>query len=281
MTAALAVAGLHLPPARADGGPDLAPATAAIEAAVAEGARLVLLPELFAWPCFTGEAPGDWRPVAETLAGPTVAWAVALADRLETALLVPLALAEGDAVFNAAVLVRPGRAPVVAARKIHLPPASPGDAFGEADHFTPGPAEVACFDLDGFRIASFICFDRRFPESWRAARAAGADLVLCPVNGPADEPEDFFLCELRTHARENGVYALTAGRSGIEHLHGRAIAHKAPTALVAPDGGAIACLPSSAGPGHVIHTLTRDGLRRLRASSPFERRRAIAGAVIC
>ena len=39
--------------------------------------------------------------------------------------------------------------------------------------------------------AVLICYDRRFPECWRAARQGDADLVCVPVAGPADAPGDF------------------------------------------------------------------------------------------
>jgi len=44
----------------------------------------------------------------------------------------------------------------------------------------------------------------------RELRALGAQLVAVPVAGEGGDSVDFFLGELRTHARENGVAVVAA-----------------------------------------------------------------------
>lgn len=275
MSGPVTVAAAHLAAGSAGGGPDFAAATvAAAEAAIA-GARLLLLPELFAWPFFPLEDPRDWGHVAEGPDGPTLAWAEATARRHGLHLIVPFVFARpGARPWNAVASVAAGEAARVVAAKIHLPPAGPGDRFGEPDHFSAGPAEIGVFAAAGLKVAAFVCFDRRFPESWRAARGAGADLVVCPVAGPADEPEDFFVSELRTHARENGVFALAAARTGTESLAGRPVRHDGDSAVVDPAGRILARRTAADGPGLALAAVDPAALATARRAHPnFELRR--------
>lgn len=271
------VAGLHLPSVDAGAGPAPEIADPFVAQAAATGARIVLLPELFAWPFYCADDPIRWRHAAEPLDGASVAWAQGRADALDLVLLVPFPLAVGaDGVRNVVALVRPGRPAVLLAEKIHLSPRA-GAGWGEEDHFIPAPPRLRAVRVAGLILAVAICFDRRFPATWQAARRAGADLLCCPIAGPTDDPPDFFLAELRTHARETGIAALTAGRSGHESLPGAApLTHDAPSALVGACGSTLDWRPAGATPGIVSGTLSHAAIQHERQCRPhFELRRVI------
>jgi N-carbamoylputrescine amidase len=222
-------------------------AEAAVEALARAGAGLAVLPELFALPYVAGEDPAGWAHLAEPLDGPTARWAADLSSRLGIPIVFGMALAgvDGGKPFNAALLARPGGTVEPVAHKIHLPPAGPGERFGEADHFAAGPPCVGTVEVGPVRLAVLICYDRRFPESWRAAAAAGADVVAVLVAGPAPgDPDGIFLAELRTHARANAVYAVAAARFGTETITGSPVRHDGETAAVTPDGGIAAAGPT-------------------------------------
>lgn len=276
MTRPVTLAAIHLGPGSPDGGPDFARAAEAIAAAAASGARLVLLPELFAWPFFPLDDPARWRHVAEPLDGPTLRWAEATAARHRLHLIVPFVFERGaERPWNAVASVAPGEAARLVAAKMHLPPPGPRDRFGEPDHFAAGPAEIAIFTAAGVSIAALVCFDRRFPECWRAARAGGADLVVCPVAGPADEPDDFFAAEFRTHARETGVFALAAARTGEDAIAGRGFRHGGDSLAVDAAGGIVARRASGDAPGVVLADFDPAALAEARRSFPnFDLRRS-------
>ncbi|MBB4002037.1 carbon-nitrogen hydrolase family protein [Aurantimonas endophytica] len=206
----------------------------------ARGAALVLLPELFALPFYAADEPRRWAHVAEDLAGPTCDWAHRLATETGTAIVFGMALADtaGKPPANAVVLAAPGAAPVVVQRKVHLAPAA-GEPFGEADHFTAGPARLDCFDYRGVRFCPLVCYDRRYPECWRSAGRDGADVALVLVGGPTADPPGLFEAELRTHARANALYALAACRYGQEDVAGGPQRHAGETVAFGPDGGAL------------------------------------------
>ncbi len=107
------------------------------------------------------------------------------------AVLFGLALRRDDGLpCNAALLAHMDGRIERAAAKIHLPPAGMGERFGEADHFAPGLPEIGSVAIGALRVAALVCYDRRFPECWRAAAASGADLVAVLVGGPAPgDPE--------------------------------------------------------------------------------------------
>ena len=115
------------------------------------------------------------------------------------------------------------------------------------------------------RISVLVCYDRRFPECWRAAAAVGADCVAVLVAGPApDDPDGLFEAELMTHARANGVYAVSAARTGVETVTGRTVRHDGRTLACDPDGRLLAAVPPD-GRGTVLVTVDPERCRRARA----------------
>ncbi len=270
------LAALQLGPPAADLGETLAAAGRLLGEAKAAGARIALLPELFAWPYFCADDPERWRAAAQPSNGPVPVWAAQTARAMTMALLVPMFLAESvGRRSNAVLLAHPDGRIDIAARKIHLPPCG-AQRYGEADHFQPGEPVVAVHEVAGLRLAVLICYDRRFPECWRAAREGGADLVCVPVAGPADEPADFFAAEMRTHARENGVYAFSASRCGADRVARQMVRSDGDSLLATPSGAISARRPQIDGPGLLIADLDLAGLAAARACFPaFEQKRAV------
>jgi predicted amidohydrolase len=279
MTRMVRVAALQLGPPAASLGETLGTAAGMLEEAAESGAKLAVLPELFAWPYFCGDDPARWRSTAQPSNGAVPVWAARTARATGMALLVPMFLAEPDGKrSNAVLLARPDGRVNIAARKMHLPPRG-GELFGEADHFQPGEPVVSAHGVAGLRVAVLICYDRRFPECWRAARAGDADLVCVPVAGPADEPADFFAAEMRTHARENGVYALSASRCGLDAVGQHRVRSDGDTLLAAPSGSVSARRSQIDGPGLLIADIDPAALADARARFPaFDQRRTVTSS---
>lgn len=273
------VAALQLGPASEILAETLAAVGQMLREAANQGAAIALLPELFAWPYFCADDPDNWRETAQPLDGAVARWAAETAGATGMALLVPIFLAEADdRRSNAALLARPDREIGVAARKIHLPPRRE-ERYGEADHFQVGEPVVTIHEAGGLRLAVLICYDRRFPECWRAARGGGADLVCVPVAGPAAEPVEFFTAQMRTHAHENGVYALSASRCGVDLVAGRRIGQNGDTLLAAPDGTVPAHRSRADAPGILIAGIDLAKLGDARARfTTFQQKRAVTSS---
>lgn len=279
MNGRIKVAAVQFAPARQARAQVLEQAGGDLRHAAEAGAKIVLLPELFAWPYFAGQEPSRWSGEAETRDGPTATWAGAIAKSLGIAILAPMFLREPDGTrTNAVLLARPDGLAGIVARKIHLPPAG-GDRFGEAHHFAAGPPEIAVVEVCGLRIAVLVCYDRRFPECWRAARKGGADVVFIPVAGPAEEAPDFFIAEMRTHARESGLWAVAASRAGVDRFDDEEVRHDGDTLVVAPDGDVVTVLRRQFGAGLVTAEIDLARLRQCRERFPtFDQRRAVEPA---
>lgn len=179
---------------------------AAIAAALAGvEAQLFVLPELatsgYALPDRAGALALAERPAGS----PGLAALQALAERKRAALVVGLPLAEGERLYNAAALLRPGREPVFY-RKLHL-------FDRERELFDPGDRPPVLADYLGLRLGMMICFDWVFPELARCLALAGADLIAHPANLVLPELAQ---AAMVTRAVENGLFTATANRTGEE-----------------------------------------------------------------
>jgi 5-aminopentanamidase len=173
----------------------------------AAGARLTVFPECAATGyCF--ESLAEARTVAQPVPGP-ITQAMTRASKASGSYAVFGTLeADGDAVFNAAVLVGP-EGVVGVYRKVHLP-------YLGVDMFTtPGDRPFAVQAAGELRVGMNICYDASFPEAARSLALLGADLIVLPTNWPPGS-ECTAACCINSRALENGVYYLAVNRVGTE-----------------------------------------------------------------
>lgn len=142
-----------------------------IQQAAADGARVVVLPEL----CQSGYdlTPEAAAAAAEEIGGETVARWAAAAREHEVYIVAGLCERDGDAVYNSAVLVGP-QGHIGTYRKCHR-------FFRETEVFRPGNLGFPVFDLGWGKVGLLICYDLRFPEAVRLLALRGADLVCVPT----------------------------------------------------------------------------------------------------
>lgn len=253
---------------------DLAPVTASIDEAAAAGAELIVLPELATTPYFCLATADRYPSWARPVDAPELRVVAGQTERLGVVVVLPFFETDADGTpHNASVVFDRGR--LVPGRdalgrehlvdeKVHLPVGTePPPAFDEAAHFASGRS-FNVHALDRFRLGTLICYDRRFPESWRMMRSLGADVVAVPVAGAGDDPEGFFVAELRTHARENGVFAVAASKVGHDVIAGTPIAHVGESCVVSPEGRVLAHRGPDEGPGIVLADVDLESLPQLR-----------------
>ncbi|MFD9663093.1 carbon-nitrogen hydrolase family protein [Rhodococcus sp. NPDC059968] len=275
----ITAAAVQLPACTDDRAANIAAIESALTEAASAGADLVVLPELVTTPYFGGESAGAYREWAEPVPGPLTTRVAALAAELDLDVVLPLFEHDRAAgtFHNSAVVLSGGRlVPTVdrtgreheTARKLHLPIGDePAPGFDESAHFVAGEW-LGTQQLDEVRIGTLICYDRRFPECWRELRALGAGVVAVPVAGSGGDSIEFFLGELRTHAKENGLFAVVANKVGTEWVGGHPVDNYGSSCIVGPDGELLAHRPRSQGPGLAVAVLDLDELaetrRRLR-----------------
>jgi N-carbamoylputrescine amidase len=278
------VAAVQLPACGNDRAANLAAVESALADAAAAGADLAVLPELATTPYFCAEPAGAYRDWAEPIPGPLTEHIGALAAGLGLDVVLPMFERDAAGTFhNSAVVIHKGQIQAAvdragrahhAARKLHLPVGDdPAPGFDEPAHFTAGDW-LGVHAMDRLRVGTLVCYDRRFPECWRELRSLRADLVAVPVAGSGGDSADFFLGELRTHARENGLFAVAANKVGTEWVGGHAVDNFGESCVVGPDGELLAHRPRQDGPGLALAKVDLDVLARTRRTLRyFEHRR--------
>ena len=88
---------------------------------------------------------------------------------------------------------------------------------GESDHFENG-TEHLIFEWGGFNISPFICYDLRFPELFRLAVSAGANLIPVIASWPVPRTEHWVTL-LRARAIENLACVVGVNRCGTDPNH--------------------------------------------------------------
>jgi N-carbamoylputrescine amidase len=144
-----------------------------------EGAQVMCFQELFdnAYFCQVQEAEhmDSAEPVPD---GPTIQRMMKLAKETEMVLVVPVYEKEDDGfLYNTAAVIERDGTFLGKYRKTHIPHVG---GFWEKFYFRPGNLGYPVFDTSVGRIGVYICYDRHFPEGWRALGLAGAKLVFNP-----------------------------------------------------------------------------------------------------
>lgn len=83
---------------------------------------------------------------------------------------------------------------------------------GEKANYVAGD-DVCLFNWQDFTVASFICYDLRFPELFRVAAKRGANLITVIASWP-DVRVDHWLSLLKARAIENQAYVIGVNRCG-------------------------------------------------------------------
>jgi predicted amidohydrolase len=184
-----------------------------VQKAAAQGASLVVLPEL----CNSGyvfESRDEAFTLAEEIPhGATCKAWIDVARRQGLHLVAGISEREGQALYNAAVVIGPSGY-VGTFRKVHL--------WGAENlFFEPGNLGFPVFKTPLGRIGTFICYDGWFPESYRLCALQGADIVCIPTNwvpipGQNERREAManILCMAAAHA--NSIFVAAADRVGVE-----------------------------------------------------------------
>ncbi len=206
---------------------NLARATAAVEQAATDGARLVVLQELFNTTYFCQTENPACFELAEPVPGPATTALGRLAARLGVVIVAPLFERRAPGLYHnsAAVLDSDGRLAGIY-RKMHIPD-DPG--YYEKFYFTPGDGIWRPIRTRVGHLGVLICWDQWFPEAARLMTLAGADILLYPTaigwdpgEAPAERTrqQEAWLTVQRAHAIANGLPLLCCNRTGFEPVPG-------------------------------------------------------------
>ena len=102
-------------------------------------------------------------------------------------------------------------------RKQHIPQVK---GFWEKFYFTPGTDGYPVFDTAVGKVGVYICYDRHFPEGWRALGLNGAEIVFNPSATSRGLSEYIWRLEQPASAVANIYYVGAINRVGIESDYG-------------------------------------------------------------
>ncbi|RTZ72315.1 MAG: carbon-nitrogen hydrolase family protein [Gammaproteobacteria bacterium] len=194
-----------------------------VEHAAREGARLVVLPENFA---FMGARCSDMLSVVEQEHdGPVQFFLSQLAQKLGIWLVggtVPIATAAENKVRAACLVFDDSGKRVARYDKMHLFDAKlleTDEQYVESETIEPGE-KFCVLDSPFGRLGLSVCYDLRFPELYRAMLDEGMEIIVLPAAFTAMTGEAHWDLLLRARAIENLSYVLAAAQGGF-HISGR------------------------------------------------------------
>ncbi len=241
---------------------NLATAERLIEAAAAESAHLVVLPENFS---FMGASDAARRAAAES---PEQSWVLGfLCEQAERHHLhivggsLLLRQAGSERLRNACPVCSPDGRLLAIYDKMHLFDVDLGaEAYRESATIAAGEAPVSV-DLDGWSLGLSICYDLRFPELYR--RYAGCQLLSVPAAFTVPTGRAHWEVLLRARAIENQAYVLAAAQAGTHPGGRRTWGH---SMIVDPWGEVLDCL--EAGEGIAVADLDMARIQHVRTAIP-------------
>lgn len=231
-----------------------------VRSAAAEGADIVVLPEL-ADTGYMFESEAELAELASPIPdGTSARFLITLAQVLGVYIVCGLAERDGDAFYNSAILCGPDGY-IGKYRKLHL-------WNREKLFFQPGDVGLPVFDTPVGRIGVMICYDAWFPEAFRQLALNGAEIICIPTNWVPIAANDAVLPPMATMlhvaaAHSNAVYIACADRIGIE----RGQAFIGSSVIVGPTGALMAGPASRDAEASLLATASLNDLSESRKVS--------------
>jgi len=190
-----------------------------VKEASLNGAKIILLPELFEGLYFCkdmDEKYFSWAKPKEN--NPLLNIFSSLAKELDVVLLVSYFEKAKERYFNSLVVIDADGDILDNYRKTHIPD---GPGYEEKFYFTPGDTGFLVFNTKYAKIGTGICWDQWFCESARILTLKGAELIFYPT-AIGSEPEikidskDHWQRVQMGHSATNMVPVIVANRYGKE-----------------------------------------------------------------
>ena len=200
---------------------NIAHAEELVRQAVAKGAEIVLLPELFERPYFCQERRYEYYEYAQTAEeNPAVRHFSRVAAELGIVIPVSFYEKEVNNTYNSIAVLDADGKNLGVYRKTHIPD---DHYYQEKFYFTPGDTGFKVFDTRFGTIGVGICWDQWFPETARCMALEGAELLFYPT---AIGSEPILACDsmphwrrcMQGHAAMNLMPVIAANRIGKEEV---------------------------------------------------------------
>lgn len=276
MPRTITVAAIQNGPCGMDRAANLKRADVLLERALAHQPQIVCFPELFQTYFFAVNYYADYRHFFEPIPGPTTAHLARQA--LAHGINVIAGLAEitpaGER-YNSAVIIDARGEIVGKYRKAQVPLNVSDKDYRrtyEKNYFREGDLGFPVFDVAGARVGILICYDRHFPEAFRALALQGAEIIFVPTGARTWRKgwrSGMWEMMLRVRAYENCSYVVGVNRVGQEDqttFFGRSV-------IVSPLGGEIVAASEVDGEDVVAAPLDLDLVAQAHEELPVVRDR--------
>ena len=247
-----------------------------VRKAAAEGANVILLPELFENWYFCQERRYDSYKLALPLEeNPAVKRFQAVAKELSVALPISFYEQDGNVLYNSVAMIDADGSVMGVYRKTHIPD---DHFYQEKFYFTPGDTGFKVWDTRFGKIGVGICWDQWFPEAARCMALDGAELLFYPT---AIGSEPVLECDsmphwqrcMQGHAAANLVPVIAANRIGTETVTPDSENQQQSSSLtfygssfIADNTGALVECADRTSDTVLLHTFDLDELRDMRLS---------------
>ena len=191
-----------------------------VRKAASQGAKIILLPELFERQYFCQERRYDYYTFAKPAEENDAVIRFAKVSE-ELSVVIPVSIYEraGTVLYNTVVMLDCGRNLGIY-RKTHIPD---DHFYQEKFYFTPGNTGFKVFDTTFGKVGMGICWDQWFPETARSLALLGADIILYPT-AIGSEPilggdsSGHWMRTMQGHSAANIIPVAAANRYGIEEV---------------------------------------------------------------
>ncbi len=184
-----------------------------IDEAGRRGVQVLCLQEVFTQPYFCPSQDAKWYAAAEAIPdGPTVKLLQERASKHRMVIVAPLyEEAMTGVYYNTAAVIDADGSYLGKYRKTHIPQVA---GFYEKFFFKPGNSGWPVFQTAYCKLGVYICYDRHFPEGWRALALNGAEYIVNPSATVAGLSQYLWELEQPASAVANGCYIGAVNRVG-------------------------------------------------------------------
>lgn len=241
--------------------------------AAAQGAKIICYQELFYGPYFGIVQDTRYYEYAESVPGPITERFQALAKELDIVIVLPVYEEDQPGVlYNTAAVIDSDGSYLGKYRKHHIPHLP---KFWEKFYFRPGNLGYPVFDTAVGKIGVNICYDRHFPEGWRALALNGAEIVFNPNATAPGISNRLWEIEQPAAAVANGMFVVATNRVGLEdnEYGDEAVNFYGSSYVVGPDGALVGEMGSSTEPELLVRDIDLGKVREVRERWQFFRDR--------
>jgi len=190
-----------------------------VRQAAADGANIILLPELFERQYFCQERRYDYYSFAKpTEENDAVKHFRKVAEELGIVLPISFYERDGNVLYNSIAIIDANGTVLGVYRKTHIPD---DHYYQEKFYFTPGNTGFKVWKTKYAVIGVGICWDQWFPETARCMAVQGAELLYFPTaigSEPILEVDSMphWRRVMQGHAAANVIPVIAANRTGTE-----------------------------------------------------------------